>query len=123
VERMASVHETGAGYRWSMLLRDDGAVIGSLGYHAWDRELRSADLSYEVVPARWGQGYATEAARGAMEYGFGTMGLLRIVGNVAQVNLPSIRVLQRLGFRQVGAGLREWGGREVPFLTFHADRD
>lgn len=120
VERMLSGQANGSGYRWSISLRQGGRIIGSLGYHDWDREERRAELSYEVVPERWGHGFATEAAAAVLDFGFSQMRLTTVVGRVARPNAPSIRVLERLGFRCVGEGLRDWGTRRIPFLTFHA---
>ena len=102
VERMLSGQESGAGYRWSIGMPDCGRIIGSLGYHDWNRQERRAELSYELVPEQWGRGYATEAAAAVLDFGFRQMRLTTVVGQVARTNAPSIRVLERAGFVRSG---------------------
>ena len=45
----------------------------------------------------WGQGYATEAARAAIEDSFTRIGLNEIVALTSLANLPSMRVMEKLG--------------------------
>jgi RimJ/RimL family protein N-acetyltransferase len=47
----------------------------------------------------WGRGYATEAARAALEYGFGALGLDEIVSFTTVANDRSRRVMERPGMR------------------------
>ena len=65
-----------------------------------------ADLGYELDPAFWGRGYATEAVRALIDFGFGELNLHRIWAYCLDENQPSWRVLERLGFRLEGR-LRE----------------
>ena len=50
----------------------------------------------------WGRGYATEAGRAALAYGFDVAGLDEIVSMTAATNLRSIAVMQRLGMQPAG---------------------
>src|SRR5918998_6066609 len=66
---------------WIVEVAVTGEVIG----HAGIQRLEGSDdveLGYYLGRAAWGQGYATEAARACLEYGFGTAGLARIVAVV-----------------------------------------
>ena len=47
-----------------------------------------------------GSGYATEAARVLVDYGFGEVGLHRIIGRLEARNIASARVLEKLGMRR-----------------------
>jgi ribosomal-protein-alanine N-acetyltransferase len=58
------------------------------------------EVGWRLLPAYWGQGYATEAARAAMTFGYTQAGLEEIVSFTAVLNLPSQRVMQRLGMRR-----------------------
>ncbi len=58
------------------------------------------EVGWRLLPAFWGQGFATEAARAAMTFGFTQAGLAEIVSFTAALNLPSQRVMQRLGMRR-----------------------
>ena len=61
-----------------------------------------ADIGYELDPRQWGKGYATEAAQALVDYGFKELGLFRLSSWCIADNTPSVRVLERLGFRQEG---------------------
>jgi [ribosomal protein S5]-alanine N-acetyltransferase len=63
----------------------------------------------------WGRGYATEAAREVMRYGFGALGLARIFATAMSRNPASIRVLEKIGMREEGVlrgHVTKWGRRE-----------
>ncbi|WNZ25721.1 GNAT family N-acetyltransferase [Leptolyngbya sp. NK1-12] len=60
------------------------------------------NLIYGIHPDCWGQGYATEAARAVLTYGLETLSLPRVNADVDEPNTASIRVLQKLGMKQVG---------------------
>lgn len=65
-------------------------------------------LAYLLCREFWDFGYATEAARRLLEFGFEQMGLELIEALVRPENLPSVRVVQRLGMR--AAGVTEHAG-------------
>lgn len=55
------------------------------------------EVGWRLARPAWGHGYATEAARAALAYGFATMALPDIVTFTAAVNLRSRAVMERLG--------------------------
>jgi ribosomal-protein-alanine N-acetyltransferase len=57
------------------------------------------ELLYGLLPQRWGQGIATEAARAVLEYGFRRCGLDRIYAGADPPNDASIRVIELLGMQ------------------------
>jgi RimJ/RimL family protein N-acetyltransferase len=57
------------------------------------------EIGWRLAFAHWGRGYATEAARLALAYGFGTVGLPEIVAFTALGNRRSRAVMERLGMR------------------------
>lgn len=80
----------------------DGAFLGHAGLLHWDdvdgRE--DIEVAYMLVPAAWGNGYATEAARACRDWAFENLGADRVVSFVAVANEPSIRVAERNGMRR-----------------------
>ena len=62
------------------------------------------EIVWTLAAAYWRQGYATEAARAALEDGFSRLGLQEIVAFTATINTPSRGVMQRLGMRHDLAG-------------------
>jgi [ribosomal protein S5]-alanine N-acetyltransferase len=94
---------SGKGYnRWGITITVTGQLIGTCGFHQWNRRDRRAEVGYDLHPGFWGHGYMSEALRAAIHYGFTTMDLHRIAAVVHPENTPSVRLLQRLGFRLEG---------------------
>ena len=55
------------------------------------------EVGWRLAAAHWRRGYATEAARAAVRQGFDEVGLAEIVSFTAEGNLPSRRVMERIG--------------------------
>src|SRR6266704_585013 len=55
------------------------------------------EIGWRLAAEHWGFGYATEAARAVMTYGFGPLGLDEIVSFTTTGNVRSRRVMERLG--------------------------
>ena len=53
--------------------------------------------AWRLAPAHWGQGYALEAARAAIDDGFGRIGLGEIVAYTVPANRASRQIMARLG--------------------------
>lgn len=62
------------------------------------------EIGWRLARACWGKGYATEAARAALAFGFGNLKLPEIVSFTVVANLPSRRVMERLGMRHDPSG-------------------
>ena len=58
-------------------------------------------MAFVIVKSEWGKGYATEAALEVARFGFKLGGLQRIVAVTMTENVPSQRVLEKLGFTYV----------------------
>lgn len=82
--------------RWAVCLNDTNAFLGWCGlkYHPKDDLV---DLGYRFYREHWRYGYATEAAKACLNYGFNDLELERIVAHVHIHNLASHRVLLRSG--------------------------
>jgi len=74
----------------------DGSLIGHGGLN-WVPEFGETEVLWALHPDAWGQGYATETARAALDYGFDTLGLERIFAITMPDNRPSQAVMTRLG--------------------------
>jgi [ribosomal protein S5]-alanine N-acetyltransferase len=91
-------------------LRSDGRQIGGVGLRIDDQH-KHAELGYWLGVPYWGQGYATEAAREILRYGFEDLGLHRIFASHFKHNPASGRILLKLGMRHEGRQrqhLRKW---------------
>src|SRR5262249_20745058 len=84
----------------AIALRDSGDYVGDVAFHWVSVEHRTGEVGFVIDPAHQGRGYATEAARAMLDWGFGTFGLHRIIGRTEARNAASARVLERLGMRR-----------------------
>lgn len=83
--------------RWLVLRKSDQACLGWCGLKMHEGDW--VDLGYRFSKKYWNQGYATEAARACIHYGFQELGLTEVYATVLPVNKASSRVLEKLGFR------------------------
>jgi RimJ/RimL family protein N-acetyltransferase len=100
------VSDEGTGARLAMDHLSDGVFIGWCGLTRWNPDYRSASLTCCLDDAAWGQGHATEAARGLLRWAFDTLDLNRVQAETDTRNAASARVLNKLGVVREGT-LRE----------------
>lgn len=87
---------------------------------------REAEIVFHLLPAFWGRGYATEAVRALLDYGFTTHRLRRIIGRCVGENAASRRVMEKCGMRPDGqetlfasdGNFHQGAFRDVTYLRF-----
>lgn len=87
------------------LFTDDGDVrpIGLVALSEIHRTFRTANLWYLLGDkSRGGQGFTSRAAGMVLDDAFGDLGLEAITAWVVEGNEPSVRILERHGFRTIG---------------------
>ena len=82
-----------------------GHVIGDVGFE--ELEFDTYVFSFDFHSAYGRRGYATEACRALAGHLFGTLNARRVFAECMDENLPSIRLLERLGFRREGTFLQD----------------
>jgi RimJ/RimL family protein N-acetyltransferase len=87
--------------RWAVHIKPGLEFIGWCGLKARP-ERNEIDLGYRFIKDSWGKGYATEAARASIQYGFEILHLERIVGRAMPENKGSLRVLEKCGMTLIG---------------------
>jgi [ribosomal protein S5]-alanine N-acetyltransferase len=99
-----------------------GELIGICGFTLEDNG--DAELGYWIGKSYWGNGYATEAARAVMAYGFAKSGVRRFVCKHLTGNDASEHVIRKLGFKYTGAstGWCEARQCELPALSYERRR-
>ena len=83
---------------WAVVEKDKERVIGYCGLIFLD-DTPEIELAYGLAKSSWGKGFATEAARVSLRFGFEELKLERIVAVVNPQNIPSQRVLEKLGMK------------------------
>lgn len=95
--------EKGAWVNFAVTDLARGLLIGSVGLDINpDRSEEAAEIMYWIGKPYWGKGYATEAARVVVEYGFKRLYLRRIYARYLSRNLASGRVLEKIGMTREG---------------------
>jgi RimJ/RimL family protein N-acetyltransferase len=82
---------------YAVTLPPEGSLVGAAGLVEVNRRHGRAELGYWVGKPYWGQGYATEAARAVIEYGFSVLALHRIYAMHFSWNTASGRVMEKCG--------------------------
>jgi RimJ/RimL family protein N-acetyltransferase len=100
---LAGIHE---GYRTSSLyqwgIEHAGRVVGTCTLGGIDWENRRAEIGFALARAAWGQGLMPDALTALINHAFEELQLHRIEADVDPRNSTSLRLLERLGFRQEG---------------------
>ena len=86
---------------FAIILKENKKMIGTVELHSYIKGFK-AELGYTLNPLYRGHGYAVEASKAILHYGFMELDLRRIEAATYTNNEKSINVLIRLGFRHEG---------------------
>jgi ribosomal-protein-alanine N-acetyltransferase len=106
IAAQAAVYQGGRAIHFAVERRDRAGLVGGIEVCALDNPHRCADLRFWIAQAEWGQGFASEAARAVVRFGFGELGLHRIDAMHLVRCGAAGAVLRKIGMRQEGI-LRE----------------
>ncbi len=81
---------------WAIVEKASGELMGHCGLR-FITEIRETEVLYALAKDFWGKGYATEAARASVEFGFAKVGLERIIALAVPENIASRRVMEHCG--------------------------
>jgi RimJ/RimL family protein N-acetyltransferase len=92
---------------WAAELKGSPKMIGHVYFHQIEpAEFMTWDLGYIFNPDYHGRGYATEACRGVLRYGFANLKAHRVSAKCSPENVRSWKLMERLGMRREGHGLK-----------------
>jgi RimJ/RimL family protein N-acetyltransferase len=120
-EAWIAVATAAADVTFAVTRQSDGAVLGACGYAAKRGE---PEIGYWIGEPYWNAGFATEAVRAVIDYGFATAGLDAVAASCRVNNAASRRVIEKCGFQWTGAGLLRLRALKasVPVDRFRLDR-
>jgi RimJ/RimL family protein N-acetyltransferase len=95
---------------WTVVERTTQDVIGRVGFNYPEGAL-DVELGWIIAPDRWGSGFATEAARAAVEWLWANTTVTRAISSIERDNPASVRIAEKLGARVDHIASRE--GREI----------
>ena len=99
---------------WAAELLDDGRMVGFVGLSIpgfLPAVLPAVEVGWRLASDVWGRGLATEGGRAGIEWGFGGLGLDRIISIIDPGNVASVRVAEKLGMRPGRDELHPGSGR------------
>ncbi len=92
---------------WSIFELATNKFIGTAGIqHIEFNPENPIEFGWRLIPAKWGNGFATEAAQRMLQFAFETIGLESLRAVCHQENLKSAKVMQRLGMQY--RGVEHW---------------
>jgi RimJ/RimL family protein N-acetyltransferase len=83
---------------WALKQAETSRFVGRCGLRR-ATEVPDVELAYTLHKEFWGKGFATEASRAALRFGFETVGIDRIIAFAVPDNRASTRVMEKLGMR------------------------
>ena len=112
VDRMLR-HWNRRGYgQWAVVERATARVIGCVGFLQLD-DSPDIELGWIIHRSRWGNGFATEAARAALDWAWSASTIDHVKSLIGPDNLASIRVATKIGERLEGEGISPSSGENV----------
>ena len=99
---------------WATIYKETGEFIGRCGLlpSTIDGQ-KEVEVAYTIVQEFWGQGLATEAAKGIVQYGFENLHLVRLICLIEQENQASIKVAKNIGMSYEKEGRDEKGPFQI----------
>jgi len=134
---LAQLERDPAGTGWTLhyIVAPDNRLAGIVGYKGKPAPDGTVEIGYSVLEEYQRQGIAAEAAGALVERAFASLDVVRVIAETLPSLLPSIRVLEKNGFRLIGEGSEpgvirfeltrtdfEAGRREVPEHLRHLIR-
>jgi RimJ/RimL family protein N-acetyltransferase len=109
IRRASADVRSGKSLLWAIVPRDEAGLVGTIAFRI-DQANRIGEIGYWIGVPYWGNGYASEAARPAVDHAFETLDLVEIEGYHLATNPASGRVMQKAGMRPAGT-IRKAVGR------------
>lgn len=94
-------------YRWAVIDKVCGECIGQIAYFLVDSKNHFAEIEYCIGSKFQCRGYATEATKAVIDFGFNEMNLHKVQICTKTINIPSKRVIEKCGFTYEGT-LRDY---------------
>ena len=112
-------YKKGTETRWALVSKAHGGVVGCANIHTYAWHDRRALLGYTLNSDEWGKGYATQAARALVEFGFEHLGLENIGAVIRVDNVGSMRVMEKTGASATVTTRKYWHVNGETLLMYH----
>ena len=129
-ERMTACQAAHGHCFWIAERKADSALLGFCGLYRTDRPGTPVhgmtEIGWRLREDAWGMGYAREAAEASLTYGFGPLGLHRIIALTVRGNVASWGLMQKLGMvraRELDHRLEGYGPDLADHIVYHITRE
>ncbi len=102
LELVQGQYYSGEFFDWAVVLKAENKMIGTCGFTSFDTDNNAGEIGYVINPRYEGQGYATEAAKEIIRFGFLNLNLHRIYARYMSGNNSSRRVMEKCGMAYEG---------------------
>lgn len=102
LDKYISSYEKNDYYRWAIIEKNANECIGQIAYFLVDSKNHFAEIEYCVGSDFQCRGYATEAAKEVIAYGFNNINLHKVQICTKTINKASKRVIEKCGFTYEG---------------------
>jgi len=112
-------------YRWAIIPKETNECIGQIAYFLVDNNNHFAEIEYCIGSLFQGKGYATEATKAVIKFGFDKINLHKVQICHKSINIPSRKVIEKCGLVYEGT-LRDFfyeDGQYVDRLYYSILRD
>ena len=106
---------------WAVVERDTKQVIGTMLLKQLPPTTDQIEIGWHLARRVWGKGYASEAGRVVLQYGFLDLALERIFAVIKPGNARSVAVARRIGMHLLERTNKYYGGEELDLYI--ADRE
>jgi len=87
---------------WTLISKRDNRMVGDLCFHGEPDPDGEIEIGYGTYDEFQGKGYMTEAISGIVTWAQQQPGIKSIIANTDTTNIPSLRLLEKNGFIQIG---------------------
>jgi len=109
---------SGSEQTFAVTIKAGGEFLGAMGLRI-DKSGLIGDAGYWIGVPYWNKGYATEALRALISFGFETLGLHKITAHYLEGNIASGRVMEKSGMIKEGVQRKELHKNNNWFDTVH----
>lgn len=100
IDSIGESFKSGNGISWGVVEKSEDKLIGYFGIWRIDAKNCRGEIGYALHPDFWGKGYMHEAAENLIRFGFNELHLHSIEANVNPLNINSIKLLEKIGFKK-----------------------
>lgn len=91
---------SGKGFKWAIFHEEE--ILSILGLSQINKMMKTAEISYQVNPKFRGMGIGTKAVFSLVKYTFENSDLRKLIATIADRNIPSCKIVEKIGFKQEG---------------------